>query len=62
MPGYTNVGHPARRKVSPTQGVAYPGVLLIPMTKKLMKDQILHYGIQVCGYSSAPTVACSAPA
>ena len=47
----TNIGHPARRKVSPTQGVAYPGVLLIPMTKKLMKNQILDYGIQVGGYS-----------
>jgi len=52
----TNAGHPPRRKVSPTQGVAYPGVLLIPMTKMLMQDQILDYGIQVCGYSSAPAV------
>lgn len=53
---------PLGEKFHPLKGVAYPGVLLIPMTKLLMKDQILDYGIQVCGYSSALTVACPAPA
>lgn len=55
MPGYTNVGHPATRKVSPTQGVAYPGVLLIPMTKAHERSDptLWHSGLWLlqCPYS-----------